>query len=185
MDFDQYGLFFPSPSPDGHPVATLFLGRFRTISTLLVVQSLSSCCPVVVQSLTGQQLDNNWTTTGQRTELDVINHYPDFPKPGIDFIDIIPFMSNKEAYNQLVADLDANVHSPNVITVEARGFLFAAPLLTQSKLVQNIVPPRQALPSRSTASVLCSTARSTRSRCVSSSSSSSSLTSTTTHGWKP
>ena len=74
---------------------------------------------------------------------DVINHYPDFPKPGIDFIDIIPFMSNKEAYNQLVADLDANVHSPNVITVEARGFLFAAPLLTQSKLVQNIVPIRK------------------------------------------
>ncbi len=74
---------------------------------------------------------------------DVINHYPDFPKPGINFIDIIPFMSNKEAYNQLVADLDANVHSPNVITVEARGFLFAAPLLTQSKLVQNIVPIRK------------------------------------------
>ncbi len=34
-----------------------------------VVQSLSSCCPVVVQSMTGQQLDNNWTTTGQRTKV--------------------------------------------------------------------------------------------------------------------
>ncbi len=33
-----------------------------------VVQSLSSRCPVVVQSMTGQQLDNNWTTTGQRTK---------------------------------------------------------------------------------------------------------------------
>ena len=69
MDFDQYGLFFPSPSPDGHPVATQFQRRFWAISTLLVVQSLSARCPVVVQSLTGQQLDNNWTTTGQRTEL--------------------------------------------------------------------------------------------------------------------
>lgn len=74
---------------------------------------------------------------------DVINHYPDFPKPGIDFIDIIPFLSNKEAFKQIVSDLDANVHCPNVVTVEARGFLFAAPLLAQSKLVQNIVPIRK------------------------------------------
>ncbi|MBR4176789.1 MAG: hypothetical protein IKQ53_05250, partial [Bacteroidales bacterium] len=32
------------------------------------VQSWSSCCPVVVQSATGQRLDNNWTTTGQRLD---------------------------------------------------------------------------------------------------------------------
>ena len=36
--------------------------RFCAVSTSLVVQSLSARCPVVVQSLTGQQLDNNWTT---------------------------------------------------------------------------------------------------------------------------
>lgn len=73
----------------------------------------------------------------------VINHYPDFPKPGIDFIDIIPFMSNKAAFNQLIKDIDANVHCPNVITVEARGFFFTAPLLTQSKLVTNVIPIRK------------------------------------------
>lgn len=75
--------------------------------------------------------------------IDIINHYPDFPKPGIDFIDIIPFLSNKEAFKQIVADIDNAVHCPNVVTVEARGFLFAAPLLTQSKLVQNIIPIRK------------------------------------------
>ena len=75
--------------------------------------------------------------------IDVINHYPDFPTPGIDFIDIIPFLSNKEAFCQFVSDLDASVHYPNVVTVEARGFFFAAPLLTQSKLVQNVVPIRK------------------------------------------
>ncbi|MBP5547850.1 MAG: hypothetical protein J6X58_03025 [Bacteroidales bacterium] len=75
--------------------------------------------------------------------IDIINHYPDFPKPGIDFIDIIPFLSNKEAFGQLIADIDANIHCPNVITVEARGFLFAAPLLTQSQKVQNIIPIRK------------------------------------------
>lgn len=74
---------------------------------------------------------------------DIINHYPDFPKPGIDFIDIIPFLSNKEAFNQLIADIDAHTHCPNVVTVEARGFFFAAPLLTQSQLVQNVVPIRK------------------------------------------
>jgi adenine phosphoribosyltransferase len=74
---------------------------------------------------------------------DIINHYPDFPKPGVDFIDILPFLSNKEAFSQIVADIDASVHCPNVITVEARGFLFAAPLLTQSKLVQNVIPIRK------------------------------------------
>lgn len=74
---------------------------------------------------------------------DIINHYPDFPKPGIDFIDIIPFLSNKKAFCQLLSDIDNSVHTPNVVTVEARGFLFAAPLLTQSKLVQNIIPIRK------------------------------------------
>lgn len=75
--------------------------------------------------------------------LEVINHYPDFPKPGIDFIDIIPFLSNKKAFSQLISDIDQNTHTPNIITVEARGFLFAAPLLTQSKQVQNIIPIRK------------------------------------------
>lgn len=74
---------------------------------------------------------------------DIINHYPDFPKPGIDFIDVIPFLSNKKAFNQLIKDIDAAVHCPNVATVEARGFLFAAPLLTQSEKVQNLIPIRK------------------------------------------
>lgn len=75
--------------------------------------------------------------------LDIINHYPDFPKEGIDFIDILPFLQNKEAFNQLIADIDAHTHYPNVATVEARGFLFAAPLLTQSRLVQSVIPIRK------------------------------------------
>ena len=75
--------------------------------------------------------------------LDIINHYPDFPKKGIDFIDILPFLHKKEAFKQVVSDIDAHVHCPNVATVEARGFLFAAPLLTQSAQVQNIIPIRK------------------------------------------
>lgn len=74
---------------------------------------------------------------------DVIAHYPDFPKAGIDFIDVIPFLSNREAFGSLVQDIDAHVHCPNVATVEARGFLFAAPLLTAGGCVQNIIPIRK------------------------------------------
>ena len=75
--------------------------------------------------------------------LDIINHYPDFPQKGIDFIDILPFLSNKEAFNRIVAEIDDNIHCPNVVTVEARGFLFASPLLAVSNKVQNIVPIRK------------------------------------------
>ena len=73
----------------------------------------------------------------------VINHFPDFPKEGVDFIDILPFLHEKEAFNALMADVANNVHWPNVATVEARGFLFAAPLLTNTELVRNVIPIRK------------------------------------------
>lgn len=74
----------------------------------------------------------------------VIKHYPDFPIPGIDFIDIMPFLQNKEVFNSLVKDIDAVVSAPNVVTAEARGFLFAAPLLTlEGSKVRNIIPARK------------------------------------------
>ena len=73
----------------------------------------------------------------------IIQHYPDFPKPGIDFIDVLPFLHDKEAFNQAVRQLDACCTAPNVATVEARGFLFAPPLLTLSAHVQCIIPIRK------------------------------------------
>lgn len=73
----------------------------------------------------------------------VIKHYPDFPKAGIDFIDVLPFMHDKEAFGQAVAEIDRCCTAPNIATVEARGFLFAAPLLTLSDHVQTIVPIRK------------------------------------------
>jgi len=75
--------------------------------------------------------------------LDIINHYPDFPKEGIDFIDILPFLHQKDAFRHLVSDIASHVHCPNVATVEARGFLFAAPLLTEADHVRNIIPIRK------------------------------------------
>lgn len=73
----------------------------------------------------------------------VIKHYPDFPKPGIDFIDVLPFLQDKEAFRQAISEIDRFSTAPNVATVEARGFLFAAPLLSVSDHVKTIVPFRK------------------------------------------
>lgn len=73
----------------------------------------------------------------------VIKHYPDFPKPGIDFIDVLPFLQDKEAFVEAVREIDRLTTAPNVATVEARGFLFAAPLLSVSDHVKTIVPFRK------------------------------------------
>lgn len=73
----------------------------------------------------------------------VIKHYLDFPKPGIDFIDVLPFLQDKEAFSQAVKEIDRLTTAPNVATVEARGFLFAAPLLSESDHVRTIVPFRK------------------------------------------
>ena len=73
----------------------------------------------------------------------IIRHYQDFPIPGIDFIDIMPFLQNKDVFNSLIRDIDKLVDAPNVVTAEARGFLFAAPLLTVSDKVRNIIPARK------------------------------------------
>ena len=73
----------------------------------------------------------------------VIKHYLDFPKPGIDFIDVLPFLQDREAFRQVVNEIDRLTTAPNVATVEARGFLFAAPLLSVSDHVKNIVPFRK------------------------------------------
>ncbi len=73
----------------------------------------------------------------------VIKHYLDFPKPGIDFIDVLPLLQDKEAFGKAVAEIDRLSTAPNVATVEARGFLFASPLLATSSHVQTLVPFRK------------------------------------------
>lgn len=74
---------------------------------------------------------------------EVIKHYPDFPKKGIDFIDVLPFLQDKKAFAEAVKEIDRCCTAPNIATVEARGFLFAAPLLCMSQRVDTIVPIRK------------------------------------------
>gem|GEM_PF-6832553 len=69
MPFDNNVLYISRIPPNIKTMHKLLYVRCFDGSPSFVVQSLSSCCPVVVQSLTGQRLDNERTTTGQRTVL--------------------------------------------------------------------------------------------------------------------
>lgn len=74
---------------------------------------------------------------------EVLKFYKDFPKEGINFIDIIPYLQNKGIFKELVARIGECCTTPNIVTPEARGFLFAAPLLAVDERVENIVPVRK------------------------------------------
>lgn len=55
---------------------------------------------------------------------------PDFPKPGVTFCDITPLVGSAEGLAQAVAGLVASVTGPVdvVVGMEARGFIFSAPV---------------------------------------------------------
>ena len=72
----------------------------------------------------------------------VLNFYPDFPIKGVNFVDIIPFLQDKEIFRQLIDDIGAACDSPNIVAPEARGFLFTAPLLYNG-MAENVIPVRK------------------------------------------
>ena len=60
-----------------------------------------------------------------------IRQIPDFPKPGINFYDVTPLMSQPEIFGGIIAEFAklAKPLRPQVIVgIEARGFIFGAPL---------------------------------------------------------
>jgi adenine phosphoribosyltransferase len=74
---------------------------------------------------------------------EVLKFYKDFPKEGINFVDIIPYLQDREVFKSLVAKIAACCTTPNIVAPEARGFLFAAPLLVADERIANIVPVRK------------------------------------------
>jgi adenine phosphoribosyltransferase len=60
-----------------------------------------------------------------------IRNIPDFPKPGIQFKDITPLLSEPRAFQEAIDLMAAHyrkVKLDAISAAEARGFLFAAPL---------------------------------------------------------
>ena len=61
----------------------------------------------------------------------LIRDIPDFPKPGIVFKDIMPVLADAAAFDDAIEALAApwlGVRIDAVLAMEARGFLFGAPL---------------------------------------------------------
>ncbi len=59
-----------------------------------------------------------------------IRDVPDFPKPGVTFKDITPLLSDHRAFQEAVDGIVASAPSQIdiVVGMEARGFIFAAPV---------------------------------------------------------
>jgi adenine phosphoribosyltransferase len=60
-----------------------------------------------------------------------IRDVPDFPKPGIVFKDITPVLGDSASYKRVVDELLARwgpMKIDQVVGIESRGFIFAAPL---------------------------------------------------------
>ena len=74
---------------------------------------------------------------------DKLNFYKDFPKEGINFIDIMPFLYSKDVFREVISELDVLVDTPNLAVPEARGFLFGTPLLMTDGAVSNVIPVRK------------------------------------------
>lgn len=76
--------------------------------------------------------------------IEKLKFYKDFPKNGINFVDIMPFLQSKENYCEVMNAIAEAVTAPTVAAPEARGFLFSASLLTMpSSPVTNIIPVRK------------------------------------------
>lgn len=72
-----------------------------------------------------------------------LKFYKDFPKKGINFIDIMPLLQSKEVFSQVINALDGIVKYPNLALPEARGFLFGTPLLLTDGAVSNVIAVRK------------------------------------------
>jgi adenine phosphoribosyltransferase len=75
---------------------------------------------------------------------DYIRSIPDFPKPGILFRDITPLLGHPAAFRRAVADMANPFRREKidvVAAVEARGFIFAAPVALE--LNAALVPIRK------------------------------------------
>ena len=73
-----------------------------------------------------------------------LNFDPDFPIKGVNFVDIIPLIQDKELFRQLTKDLAALCCTPNIAAPEARGFLFSTPMLYDKDIpVENVIPLRK------------------------------------------
>ncbi len=73
-----------------------------------------------------------------------LKFYPDFPIKGVNFVDIIPLLQDKDIFRSVVTDLAAMCTCSNIAAPEARGFFFSAPMLFDKDCdIRNVIPIRK------------------------------------------
>ena len=74
--------------------------------------------------------------------LKLIREIPDFPKPGILFLDITPVLSDASAFSAVISEMEKSSNQIDVIAgIEARGFILAAALSARTE--KGFVPFRK------------------------------------------
>ncbi|MBR4038334.1 MAG: hypothetical protein IKJ02_07220, partial [Tidjanibacter sp.] len=73
----------------------------------------------------------------------LIKFYPDWPKEGVNFVDLLPLLSDAKIFSVIVEELGKHVTTPNIAAPEARGFLFAAPLLVTDSKTHTLITFRK------------------------------------------
>lgn len=74
----------------------------------------------------------------------LMREVPDFPKPGINFIDITPVLLNPQAFTEVIGAFAqyAEQRSPDIVVgIESRGFVLGAPLATA--IMKGFAPVRK------------------------------------------
>merc|ERR1712226_905058 len=82
---------------------------------------------VVINLLNRFEMSENEIGNLVRSTLE---RYPDFPKPGVDFLDIFPLFYDPSILKKITENLTERIkqHAPDataIVALEARGFLFA------------------------------------------------------------
>lgn len=85
---------------------------------------------------------NNSTITLEEAKK-LIKFYPDWPKEGVNFVDLLPLLSDAKIFSVIVDELGKHVTTPNIAAPEARGFLFAAPLLVTDSKTHTLITFRK------------------------------------------
>lgn len=73
-----------------------------------------------------------------------LRHVPNFPKPGIDFIDITTVLQDAESFQALIeqmADMVKDLDFDLIVGAESRGFIMGAPLAIAMK--KGFIPIRK------------------------------------------
>ncbi len=66
--------------------------------------------------------------------LKLIREIPDFPKPGILFLDITPVLSDPLAFASVISEMAKSLEGVDIVAgIEARGFILAAALASRAE----------------------------------------------------